>query len=154
MAGSVLYEVGLNFSPRIYYKLGNIHYFFADSHLFLSDDLKSFLSVPLRRKVPQFCNNVVAIDKVNGFTVLITENALWNIPLHLGIFNANGEIVASCTEGDNMYYVNSKNELYCLRTGDSVAFKISDIPADEAVSGMMADGRYLYYIPEFGISLE
>lgn len=146
VAGSVLYEVGLNFSPRIYYKLGNIHYFFADSHLFLSDDLKSFLSVPLRRKVPQFCNNVVATDKVNGFTVLITENALWNIPLHLGIFNANGEIVASCTEGDNMYYVNSKNELYCLRTGDSVAFKISDVPADEAVSGMMADGRYLYYI--------
>lgn len=96
--------------------------------------------------MPQFCNNVIATDKVDGFTVLVTENALWNIPLHLGIFNANGEIVASCADGTNIYYVNSKNELYCQRTGDNVAFKILDIPEGEVVSGMMADGRYLYYI--------
>lgn len=144
--GNVLHEVDLKFSPRIYYKLGSIHYFLDDNHLLLSDDLKSFLSVPLRRKVPQFCNNVIATDKVDGFTVLVTENALWNIPLHLGIFNANGEIVASCADGTNIYYVNSKNELYCQHTGDNVAFKILDIPEEEVVSGMMADGRYLYYI--------
>ena len=112
----------------------------------LSDDLESFLSVPLRRKVPQFCTNVVATDKVNGYTVLITENALWNIPLHLGIFNAKGEIVASCSDGDDIYYVNADNELYHQHTGSPEAFKIAEIPDDEVVSGMMADDKFLYYI--------
>ena len=145
-SGNMLHNVTLKCSPRIYYKLGNIHYFFDDNHLLLSDDLESFLSVPLRRKVPQFCTNVVATDKVNGYTVLITENALWNIPLHLGIFNAKGEIVASCSDGDDIYYVNTDNELYHQRTGNPEAFKIAEIPDDEVVSGMMADDIFLYYI--------
>lgn len=146
ISGNLLNNITLKFSPRIYYKLGNIHYFLDDNHLLLSDDLESFLSVPLRRKVPQFCTNVVATDKVNGYTVLITENALWNIPLHLGIFNAKGEIVASCSDGDDIYYVNADNELYHQHTGSPEAFKIAEIPDDEVVSGMMADDKFLYYI--------
>lgn len=88
----------------------------------------------------------MATDKVNGYTVLITENALWDIPLHLGIFNAKGEIVASCSDGDDIYYVNADNELYHQHTGSPEAFKIAEIPDDEVVSGMMADDKFLYYI--------
>lgn len=146
VSGRILKEVALKFSPRIHYKLGTVHYFFDDNHLLLSDDLESFVSVPLRRKVPQFCNNVVATDKVNSFTLLVTDNALWNIPLHLGIFNSNGEIVASCSDGNKIYYVNTSNELFCQRVGGRTACKVFDIPEDEVVSGMMADNRYLYYI--------
>lgn len=146
ITGVVQNEVVLKFSPRIYYKLGAIHYFLNETHLFLSDDLQSFLQIPLRRKIPQFCNNVLATDRLNGFTLLLTENALWNIPLHLGIFNANGEIVASCVNENTVYYVNSNNELYRQNIGETVASKILEIPDNEAVSGLMADDRYVYYI--------
>lgn len=146
ITGVVQNEVALKFSPRIYYKLGAIHYFLNETHLFLSDDLQSFLQIPLRRKIPQFCNNVLATDRLNGFTLLLTENALWNIPLHLGIFNANGEIVASCVNENTVYYVNSNNELYRQNIGETVAFKILEIPDNEAVYGLMADDRYVYYI--------
>lgn len=146
IAGVVENEVALKFSPRIYYKLGAIHYFLNETHLFLSDDLQSFLQIPLRRKTPQFCNNVVATDRLNGFTLLLTENALWNIPLHLGIFNANGEIVASCVNENTVYYVNSNNELYKQHIGETIASKIWEMPDNESVYGLMADNRYVYYI--------
>lgn len=144
--GNVQKEVSLKFSPRLYYKLGAIHYFLDETQLFLSDDLQSFLQIPLRRKIPQFCNNVVVTDRLNGFTLLITENALWNIPLHLGIFNANGEIIASCVNENTVFYVNSNNELYRQKIDEAVAFKISEIPDNESVMGLMADDRYVYYI--------
>ena len=70
----------------------------------------------------------MATDRLNGFTILLTENALWNIPLHLGIFNANGEIVASCVNENTVYYVNSNNELYKQHIGETIASKIWEMP--------------------------
>lgn len=144
--GKVLSEFNLNFSSRIYYKLANIHYFLDETHLFLSENMEKFVSIPLRRKIPLFCNNVMATDKINGYTLLITENALWNIPLHSGILYVSGEIVASCTNGNDIYYVNSNNELFHQRIGSSDAVKVLDFLENEVVSDIMADEEYLYYI--------
>ena len=144
--GNVIHETELHFSPRLYYRLGDVHYFFSESHLFLSDDLNSFLDIPLRRKVPQHCNNVVATDVQNSFTYLVTDHALWNIPFHLSAFNANGEIIASCSDENNIYYLNTNNELYRQSIGESVASKIFEFPSNEIVSGLMSDEDYIYYI--------
>lgn len=54
--------------------------------------------------------------------------------------------MASCSDGDDIYYVNADNELYHQHTGSPEAFKIAEIPDDEVVSGMMADDKFLYYI--------
>ena len=144
--GNIKHEIELKSSPRIYYRLNNIHYLLSETYLLLSEDLKSFIHVPLRRKIPQFCNNVIATDIQNGFTLLVTEHALWDIPVHLSIFNTNGEVIASCADGHTIFYVNASNELYRQSVGESVATKILDIPKSEAVSGLMTDGRYVYYI--------
>lgn len=144
--GDRIKTVELPFSPRIYYRAGGVHYFLNDTYLRLSNDLKSFFTIPLRRKVPQFCTNVIAANPTNGNTLLITENALWSIPIHLGTFNKYGEIVASCSNGNDFYYVTSTNNLYYQSKGSAHAFKIFEFSEHEVVSRLMADEEYLYYI--------
>ena len=139
-------EIPLGFSSRVYYKLGNIHYFFDDNLLTLSNDLKHFISVPLRRSIPSYCNNIVTTNKPRATTLLVTESALWNLPLHLGIFYTNAEIIASCHNNKEFYYLNSRNELYRQFKNEAKATKILTFPNDEVITGMMTDNTYLYYI--------
>lgn len=141
-----LQEIPLTFTARYHRKINGTHYFIKSNHIVLSDNLRDFISVPLRHKVPQFSSNILCTGRRDGFTLLVTENALWHIPQHIGVFNVNGEITASCSDGDCMYFLNSANELFCLHDGDATADKIYDIPDGETVSEIMAaDGR-LYCI--------
>ncbi len=143
---SALQEVPITFSTRYHRKINGTHYFIRSNHIVLSENLREFISVPLRHKVPQFSSSILCTGRRDGFTLLVTENALWHIPQHIGVFNVNGEIVASCSDGDCMYFLNSANELFCMNNGDTTADKIYDLPEGETVSDIMAaDGR-LYCI--------
>ena len=144
--GKLEKEVNMDFSSRVYYQFNNVHYFFDDNLLTLSNDLEQFTSVPLRRSIPSHCNNIIATDKGLSATLLITKSALWNLPLHLDVFYTNGEIIASCRSSKAYYFLNSRNELYRQSLHESVAEKDLDFPYDEVIGGMMIDEPYLYYI--------
>lgn len=137
-----LREVPLTFPARHHRKIGGTHYFIESSHVVLSEDLQDFISVPLRHKVPLFSCNILCTGRRDGHSLLVTENALWHIPHHIGVFNVNGEIVASCADGDRMYFLNSSNELFCKQNEDATADKIYDLPETETINRIMAcDGR-------------
>lgn len=144
--GKQIKKVNLDFTSRIYYKQNDVHYFIDNSHLIISNDLQHFTSVTLRRKTPQDCSNIIATNRLGGTILLVLENALWNIPQHLSFFYTNGEIIASCTQGNEIYYINSKNELFHQYTSHSKAIRVMDLPDDEIISNIMTDGEYLYYI--------
>ncbi len=136
----------LKFSAHVHHKVGKTHYFIDGGHVVLSENLHDFVPVTLRRKVPQYCNNVISTEGRKGFTLMLTDNALWRIPHHTGIFNVTGEILAACTDGTNLYYVNSANEIYRQDCNDSVATKIYNLPGGETVSKLMTAGGNLFYI--------
>lgn len=144
--GTPIREVPLDFQARIHRKVGQTHYFIDGSHIIMSEDLKHFVSIQLRRQVPLFCNNIICTGMRDGFTRMVTENALWRIPRHTGVFNTNGEVTAACTDGSAVYYVNSSNELFRQGRNDSAAVKIYDLPEDKSVSSIMAAGNRIYCI--------
>lgn len=144
--GTTKRVVELGFSAHVHHKVGRTHYFIDGGHVVLSENLTDFVPVQLRRKVPQFCGNVITTNGREGFTLMLTDNALWRIPHHTGVFNVTGEILASCTDGSDMYYVNSANEIYLQSANDSVATKIYDLPGGETVNTLMAAGGSLFYI--------
>lgn len=144
--GTTLEEVPLDFTAHVHHKVGKTHYFIEGGRVVLSENLHKFVSVTLRRKVPQYCGNVISTNGRKGFTLMLTDNALWRIPHHTGIFNVTGEILAACTDGQNMFYVNSANEVFRQAGNDSVATKIYDLPSGETVSKLMAGGGNLFYI--------
>ena len=58
-----------------------------------------------------------------------------------------GEILAACTDGNNnIYYVNSANEIYRQDCNDTIATKIYNLPGGETVGKLMAAGGSLFYI--------
>lgn len=122
------------------------HYFIGTNNIVLSADLHEFTTVPLRHKVPQFCSNIVNASRNDGYTSLITENALWRIPHHVGVFNVTGEITAACTNGKDMFYVNSDNEIFYQNKSDSIASKIYTFPGKESITDIMMSGDELYCI--------
>lgn len=144
--GTTLEVVPLKFSAHVHHKVGKTHYFIDGGHVVLSENLHDFVPVTLRRKVPQYCNNVISTEGRKGFTLMLTDNALWRIPHHTGIFNVTGEILAACTDGTNLYYVNSANEIYRQDCNDSVATKIYNLPGGETVGKLMTAGGNLFYI--------
>lgn len=144
--GKNIKETSLNFSSRVYYKVGNTHYFIGTSDVILSEDLKKFVTIPLRREVPEGSHNIILSDKENGFSLMITKNALWRIPFHLGIFNGDNPTVAACSDGDYIYYVNSANELFRQHRLNHMASKIYSFPKEEQVRNIYVSGNKLYYV--------
>lgn len=145
--GTTLKEVQLGFTAQVHHKVGKTHYFIDGGHVVLSENQKDFVPVTMRRKVPQYCGNVITTDGRKGFTLMLTDNALWRIPHHTGLFNVTGEILAACTDGhNNIYYVNSANEIYRQDHNDTIATKIYNLPGGETVGKLMSAGGNLFYI--------
>ena len=137
-------EVDISFPARHHREVNGTHYFIESNRVVLSENLKDFVPIPLRHKVPLYGGGIICTGRRDGFTLMVTENALWRIPHHIGVFNVSGEIVAACSDGTNAYYVNSANELFCQKDGASVADKIYDIPEGETLSSIMVAGGMLY----------
>ena len=74
--GTTLREVQLGFTAQVHHKVGKTHYFIDGGHVVLSENLHDFVPVTIRRKVPQYCGNVITTDGRKGFTLMLTDNAL------------------------------------------------------------------------------
>lgn len=136
----------LKFAPLAIHKAGNILYLIGINQIELTQDGKHFVRIPLRRNIPASSHNVIGFDDKNGFTLMITADALWRIPCHLGIFSAHTPIVASCSNGNEIFYVNDRNELFCQNAASTEATKIYDFPDNEVIIDLKACNDVLYYI--------
>ena len=140
-------KIELPFTPRLYYRVGTVHYMLRSHSMAVSEDLKTFLTIPLRREVPLSSHNVMLPDLRSGFTMLLTDNAFWRIPFHSDYFHNKGLIVLACTNGTQAYYLNSRNELFCQHTPAQPAVKVFTLPRNEQVSEMaVTAGGQLYYV--------
>ena len=128
-----------------FYKASSTYYFITSSTILLSDNLERFVSIPLRNNIPDNPHQISIADDGNGFSILLTKNAIWRIPHHLGFFNANPPIIAACTSDKDLLYVNNQHELFRQKAGEQVATKIYDFEHDELPKEMYANGEDIYY---------
>ena len=128
-----------------FYKASSTYYFITSSSILLSDNLKRFVSIPLRNNIPDNPHQISIADDGNGFSVLLTKNAVWRIPHHLGFFNANPPVVAACLSDKDLIYVNNQHELFHQKAGEQVATKIYDFENDDLPKEMYANGEDIYY---------
>ena len=128
-----------------FYKASSTYYFITSSTILLSDNLERFVSIPLRNNIPDNPHQISIADDGNGFSILLTKNAIWRIPHHLGFFNANPPIIAACASDKDLLYVNNQHELFRQKAGEQVATKIYDFENDELPKEMYANGENIYY---------
>lgn len=128
-----------------FYKASSTYYFITSSTILLSDNLERFVSIPLRNNIPDNPHQISIADDGNGFSILLTKNAIWRIPHHLGFFNANPPIIAACASDKDLLYVNNQHELFRQKAGEQVATKIYDFENDELTKEMYANGENIYY---------
>ena len=139
--------VDLDFTPRFYYRVGKIHYILRSHSMVISDDLKHFITIPLRRDFPKECQHVMLPDHRTESSIFITENAFWRIPFHSGYFNNKGIVTSACANSNEAYYLNSQNEIFRQSVDDSVAVKVFSLPKGEQVTEMaITDSRRLVYV--------
>ena len=128
-----------------FYKASSTYYFITSSTILLSDNLERFVSIPLRNNIPDNPHQIAIADDGNGFSILLTKNAIWRIPHHLAFFNANPPIIAACVSDKDLLYVNNQHELFRQKAGEQVATKIYDFENDELPKEMYANGEDIYY---------
>lgn len=128
-----------------FYKAGSTYYFITSSSILLSDNLKRFVNIPLRSNIPDNAHQIAIADDGNGFSILLTKNAVWRIPHHLGFFNANPPVVAACASGNDFFFVNNQHELFRQKADEQTATKIYDFENEELPKEMYANGEDIYY---------
>lgn len=140
-------QVDLDFTPRFYYRVGKIHYILRSHSMVISDDLKHFITIPLRRDFPRECQHVMLPDYRSESSIFITTNAFWRIPFHSSYFNNKGIVTSACSNSKEAYYLNSQNELFRQYVDDSVAVKVFSLPKGEQITEMaVTDSRRLVYV--------
>ncbi|WP_336325088.1 hypothetical protein [Porphyromonas pogonae] len=144
-AGKSIREVRLPLSPKLYYQSQGIHYIVGTDNMLLSNDLVDFVMIPLRRKTPAGCRNIMLPDPRHDFTLMLTENALWRVPHHLGIFNGSTSVKAACAGSNETYYLTTHNELYRKEDKAAEASLIYTFPKEEQIVRMDLVGHTIYY---------
>ena len=145
--GDLKQKVQLDFHANVFYNVGGAYCFLDNSQAMLSRDLEHFFTIPLRRKIPVYCNNVVVTDHRSGYVMLVTENALWKVPVHQSMFNENAPIVSACSDNvGNTYYISARNEIFMQPKGSHQAKKIFDFIHESPIVEAKAHDGYLYYV--------
>lgn len=130
------------------YALGT-HYFIYNDRVTVAhgedwDDGGKCVTIPLRRSLKPEYRNIVLADSTSMHTLMVTENALFRIPFHLDLFNADGRITAACSSADGIYFV-ANNSLFSLRAGDGEAQRIADLPEEDRVTSIVYSDGAVYY---------
>lgn len=136
----------LHFTASSFYVSEGMFCFFSVNEAHLSMDLKTFKSIPLRRKIPINSSNVASMDKGRNAMLLVTDNALWRIPIHLYLFSSNIPIVAASLDNDCIWYVNAQNEIFVQKRGEQVAEKVYDFISEDPIIDMVVKDNVLYYV--------
>lgn len=145
LEGKLIKEISLPNTALAFYKIGKVYYFISPSSIHLSDDLKRFVSIPLYYNIPNTSHNFILPNNGNGFSLMITNNAVWRIPHHLGVLNSNTPILSAFYNGKDFYYVNDYNELFFQKAGTGAAYKIYEFPQDNNITSFCAIGNTIYY---------
>lgn len=132
-------------SALAYYQVGATHYYITTSGVLLSDDQHRFVNTPLLHNIPSSAHHIVIPNDGTGFSVVLTEYAVWHIPHHLGVFNANDPVIAACSGEATSFYLNNRNELFRQQKGDTVAEKVYDFEKNEQPIEMRVVGDNLFY---------
>lgn len=143
--GTQIDKIEIGNGPKLYYQIQGIHYLVGSDKLLLSNDLKDFQSIRLRRTIPMKCRNIILPDTLNNFTYLLTENAIWKIPNNIDVFKSNKQIKASCSNSENIYYLTFKNELYIQNKESNNAKWIYTFPSDNLIQWIGISGDELYF---------
>ncbi len=143
--GDLIDKIKTGNAPKVYYQIQGIHYLVGSEELLLSNNLKDFLRIHLRRTIPMKCRNIILPDTLNNFTYLLTENAVWRIPNNIDVFKGNKSIKASCSNSDNVYYLSLQNELYVQNKNANKAKWIYTFPEDNLIQWMDISGNELYF---------
>ena len=136
----------LHFTASSFYVSEGMFCFFSVNEAHLSMNLKTFKSIPLRRKIPINSSNVASMDKERSAMLLVTDNALWRIPIHLYLFSSNIPIVAASLDNDCIWYVNAQNEIFVQKRGEQVAEKVYDFISEDPIIDMVVKDNVLYYV--------
>ncbi|SHE43711.1 ligand-binding sensor domain-containing protein [Dysgonomonas macrotermitis] len=146
--GDTLTQIETGYGPKQYYRMQGIHYLVGAEDLLLSNDLKNFFNIRLKRSIPMGCRNLILPDTLNNFTYLLTDNAVWRISNNIDIFKSNKAIKASCSNSRNIYYLSFKNELFVQDRQTNEAKWIYTFPEDNLIQWMdiVNNDLYLYNI--------
>jgi hypothetical protein len=144
--GDLLNEIEADNSPKLYYQVQGVHYLVGAEELLLSNDLKEFLRIRLRRTVPVVrSRNVILPDTLNNFTYLLTDNAVWRISNNIDGFKCSKHIKASCSNENNIYYLSIQNELYVQDKLGNEAKWIYTFPENNLIQWMDIIDDELYF---------
>lgn len=146
LTGTNSHDFSLPQSVLSFYKVDTTYYFVTPSTLLLSDDLSHFVPVSLRQHyIPTNPHKIVIPNDGTGFSVLLTENAVWRIPHHIGVLNTNAPIIAAYATPTTLYYVNNQRELFRQEMTEKVAHKVYDFKDNDLPKELNAIGNDLYY---------
>lgn len=144
--GQVLNIVKVGTSPKVYHQIEGIHYLIGSQEILMSGDLKSFITLKLRRSVPLYSRNIITSDVKSGFTFLLTNKAMWRISNHVDVFKGSNPIQLSTNDTDRgHYFLDSNNQLFFLQKESKTAHWVYSIPHKDEVKWMQVQNRVLYY---------
>lgn len=138
-------KIRIGKEPKLYYQAQGIHYLVGKEELLLSNDLKDFFTVKLKRSIPIYSRNLILPDTLNNFTYLLTENAIWRISNNIDVFKSNKAIKLSCFSGEKVYYLSALNELYVQEKDQDKAKWLYTFPRNEAIEWMDVKDDHLYF---------
>lgn len=154
LAGDQYYEREANGNEKTYslpdvatsfFRTGKTYCFISRTHAILTDDLRHFSHLQLRRPVPTKSSHVVAQPGNDDFVWLVTDHAVWQLPRHLSS-SAPYPIVAACQDEGRLCFVDDHGNVFTLPNGSKQAEKIFDFIHTNAIIDCVADNGTLYYI--------
>lgn len=145
LKGEELRDISVENVVKSYFQINGTHYLIGTDEVFLSNNLKDFYNLQLRRSIPMACRNLISADTLNNFTYLLTDNAIWRIPNNIEVFEGNNAIKASCGNDDYIYYLTQANELFVQKHNNKKAKWVYTFPEDDKIQKMDIVGNTLYY---------
>ena len=146
LSGKLIKTIKIKNNPKLYYQSEGISFFVGTDELLLSQNLKKFTLFKLRRIVPVHnAKNIILPDSVHHYTYMLTENAVWRIANHIDAFKNNVNIKATCSVGDDNYYLTSQNKLYVQAKNSNKANWIYTFSENNTILWMDMIGTNLYF---------
>ncbi len=128
-----------------FFRTGKTYCFISRTHAILTDDLRHFSHLQLRRPVPMKSSHVVAQSVGDDFVWLVTDHAVWQLPRHLSS-SAPYPLVAACQDEGRLCFVDDHGNVFAFPDGSRQAGKIFDFIHADAIIDCTADNGTLYYL--------
>lgn len=128
-----------------FFRSGTTYCFLSRTHAILSDDLRHFSHLLLRRAVPSKSSHVATLSRGDDFLWLVTDHAVWRLPRHLS-GSAPYPIVAASQDEQRLCFVDDHGNVFALGGDSRKAKKIFDFIHTNTIVDCVADDGTLYYL--------